>query len=208
MIGQTKKKNSAPESGGSSSLGKWPESATEKIRKRCLEFGNIRDVWLCAVINRAGAVTGCAYLEPETFDALHPITIRALRGYLVKYFPLADIPVFFIILESLPKYPDGSLNLDAFPLPDLPSCAESSPPRNQTQRMIAAFFHEIMPHLRGRPLGIHENFFSLGGTVSSLFQLSEGIYRCFHLRMEPSELFCIPTIREMANELEKRKHKT
>ncbi|HEL8554045.1 TPA: amino acid adenylation domain-containing protein, partial [Legionella pneumophila] len=84
-----------------------------------------------------------------------------LRNYLGKHLPDYMIPLFFICLEKMPLTPNGKLDRNALPLPEgeiyhTPYVA----PRNEKERILVGIWQDVL-HMK--QVGIHHNFFELGG---------------------------------------------
>jgi len=84
-----------------------------------------------------------------------------LRRFLSQMLPGYMVPATFMILDSLPLNANGKLDRQA--LPD-PKPAESQntyvAPRNQAEQKLTEIFAELLGIKR---VGIHDNFFDLGG---------------------------------------------
>ena len=90
------------------------------------------------------------------------ITDGALRQALKRTLPDAMIPSAFVLLEALPLTPNGKVDRRALPEPMEPA-AESRPataPRTPLEKLFAEVWAEV---LRIEHVGVHDNFFSLGG---------------------------------------------
>src|SRR3546814_8649773 len=72
------------------------------------------------------------------------------------------VPQHFVALDTIPLSPNGKIDRKALPAPDLGARAASDLvlPRNETERTIA----EAMSQVLGVPdIGVHDDFFALGG---------------------------------------------
>lgn len=99
-----------------------------------------------------------AYLAGD--GALEPETMRAALQDRLPYYM---IPRFFVRLDEVPLSGNGKVDRKALPRPDLEHMAPDHPfvaPRTATEQAIAALWEELLKH---RPIGIHDNFFALGG---------------------------------------------
>jgi acyl-coenzyme A synthetase/AMP-(fatty) acid ligase len=121
-----------------------------------------------------------------------------LRTFLRRELPAAMVPTAFVILDALPRNPSGKVDLAA--LPSLgPARFESSaspyvPPRTPIEERLAAIWSST---LGGGPVGIHDNFFALGGaSLRSLEIVSQA--NAAGLPLTPELLFEHQTIAELA----------
>uniref|UniRef100_UPI000B2DD2A5 non-ribosomal peptide synthetase n=1 Tax=Legionella pneumophila TaxID=446 RepID=UPI000B2DD2A5 len=84
-----------------------------------------------------------------------------LRTYLKSRLPDYMVPSFLVALEAMPLTPNGKLDRKALPLPEgevyhTPYVA----PRNEKERILAGIWQDV---LRIKQVGIHHDFFELGG---------------------------------------------
>ncbi|HEY2236302.1 MAG TPA: condensation domain-containing protein, partial [Candidatus Angelobacter sp.] len=81
---------------------------------------------------------------------------------LQRRLPEYMVPSAMMRLESLPLSPNGKLDRKALPTPDAEPgfTAPYIAPRNETEIILAEIWAEV---LRRKNIGIHENFFAMGG---------------------------------------------
>src|SRR3989454_4210820 len=102
-----------------------------------------------------------AYLVVTDPDAIP--TSDALRAYLQQRLPEYMVPAAFMPLGAMPLSPNGKLDRKALPAPDRvrPQLAEGFiAPGSETETRLAEIWKEVL-HLE--KIGIHDNFFALGG---------------------------------------------
>src|SRR6185295_3105994 len=86
-----------------------------------------------------------------------------LRAYLRERLPEASVPAAFVLLPRLPLTPNGKVDRRALPDPAADAGRDGeagASPRNEAERTIAAILREV---LGAQALGIHDNFFEIGG---------------------------------------------
>jgi amino acid adenylation domain-containing protein len=110
-----------------------------------------------------------AYIRPA--DRADPPEAGQLQLYLARCTPAYMIPAQFVVLDELPRTPNGKLNRSALPAPAEPPCLAGprddvarlpadGQPASATEQRIAKILAEVLE----RPaVGVHEDFFSLGG---------------------------------------------
>jgi amino acid adenylation domain-containing protein len=137
-----------------------------------------------------------AYLVPRDPDR-HPM-VPELRGWLKGRFPEYAMPASFVILDGLPVTPTGKVDRKALPAPtaDRPDvgCA-CVPARNAIEAQLVELWEEL---LRVRPIGVHDNFFDLGGSSLVAAQLFVKIGRMFRKDLPLSTLIHSGTIDALA----------
>lgn len=96
-------------------------------------------------------------------DNKHEPAIPELREHLKNTLPDYMIPTAFVLLDDLPLTKTGKLDLHALPSPEdmrLGPVAEYVAPRTNLERLLSETWQEI---LGIRQIGVHDNFFDLGG---------------------------------------------
>src|SRR4030081_2498946 len=83
-----------------------------------------------------------------------------LRQHLARTLPDYMIPAAFVVLDALPLTPSGKLDRNALPAPDQQPATAYTPPRTAREEKLCALFAEALGLAR---VGIHDNFFDLGG---------------------------------------------
>ncbi|MES1244341.1 MAG: amino acid adenylation domain-containing protein [Acidobacteriota bacterium] len=87
---------------------------------------------------------------------------EALRGFLRERLPEALVPSLFVALESMPVTAHGKADRRALPAPEAVREARAGTdlPRDDREERLAAIWRELLGLER---VGIHDNFFQLGG---------------------------------------------
>ena len=110
-----------------------------------------------------------------------------LRRHLRKTLPEYMVPQHFVVLDKLPLTPNGKIDRKALPAP-LAENAVSAPraeARNDAERLVA----EIWQHaLQVKQVGVHDNFFDLGGHSLLSLQVTAEIERRTGVRLSPRVL--------------------
>ena len=79
-------------------------------------------------------------------------------------------------------------------------------PRTEVERQLTEVWTELLPTTG--PIGIHDNFFTLGGHSLTATQVMAGIRAVFGVQLPLRVLFANPTIADLAVVLEERKAPT
>jgi acyl carrier protein len=107
------------------------------------------------------------------------------------------IPAAFIFMESLPLA-NGKLNRRALPKPDRKRPDLNTPyaaPVQEFELKVAKIWEAV---LEVRPVGIHDNFFDLGGHSLAATRVVSRVMEQFQLEIPLQALFQTPTVAEMA----------
>lgn len=136
-----------------------------------------------------------AYIVPTSTPAP---TASALRRALAATIPDYMIPSAFVSLDALPLIGIGKVDRRALPEPDhsRPRLETSYVgARSELEQQLVAMWEEI---LDVRPIGIHDNFFDLGGHSLAVTRLISRVIEQFQLELSFQSLFQSPTVAEMA----------
>ncbi|MFS0516460.1 amino acid adenylation domain-containing protein [Nostoc sp. UIC 10607] len=135
-----------------------------------------------------------AYVVPEKQSA--PKTSE-LRVFLSEKLPEYMIPSAFVRLKAMPLLPNGKLDRQALPAPDITrSDLEGTfvAPSTAFEKVLAEIWAKI---LRLEQVGIHDNFFELGGDSILSMQIIAKANQA-GLQITPKHLFEHQTIAELA----------
>jgi acyl carrier protein len=133
----------------------------------------------------------------ELADRLAPV----FRAYLRERLPEYMVPSAFVALGMMPQTPNGKIDRNALPLPDhtrLPMEGGLALPRTELEKKIAAIWHEV---LGVEQVGIHDNFFDVGGHSLLLIRVHSRLRETLHLDYAIIDLFQFPTISSLAKAL-------
>jgi acyl carrier protein len=103
-----------------------------------------------------------------------------------------------VILDALPLTPNGKVDRRGLPKPDqtrLDVEANYVAPHTQVERTIAAVWQEVL-HLEN--IGIHDNFFEIGGHSLIATQIISRLRQVFQMDLSVRTLFEAPTIASFA----------
>jgi amino acid adenylation domain-containing protein/thioester reductase-like protein len=120
--------------------------------------------------------------------------INEMRGYLRQRLPEYMIPATFVTLDALPLTPNGKLDRKALPAPAeiRPNLAEEFvAPRNEQEEIIAEICSNILSLER---VGVHDDFFDLGGNSLSATRLIFQVQEEFEIKLPLIKIFQTPTI--------------
>jgi amino acid adenylation domain-containing protein len=130
-----------------------------------------------------------------------PPTFRELRRFLIEKLPDYMIPSAIVYLDGLPLTPNGKIDRRALPTPE-PSRSELEAayvaPQSEVERMIAEVWQQV---LRFERVGMHDNFFDLGGHSLLLIQIHNKFQELFNKEIPIADLFRYPTINTLADYL-------
>ncbi|WP_009630730.1 non-ribosomal peptide synthetase [Synechocystis sp. PCC 7509] len=122
-------------------------------------------------------------------------TVSELRSFLKQRLPDYTIPAIFIFLDVLPLLPNGKIDRNSLPLPDLQrSNLEFTAPRNSIEATLVQIWSQV---LQIENIGVDDNFFELGGdSILSLQVIAKANQA--GLQLSPKQIFEEQTIAQLA----------
>jgi acyl-CoA synthetase (AMP-forming)/AMP-acid ligase II len=131
-------------------------------------------------------------------------TPEELRQFVIGRVAEFKVPRQVLIVTQLPKGPTGKVRrVDLAAELGLASGVGRPQifiaPRTPLERLLAERWAEILQVER---VGIHDNFFAMGGDSLLVAHIAAHIYEIMHLEMDVSRFFEAPTIAETAQHLE------
>ena len=179
-----------------------------KVRGFRIELGEVESalgshpaVTECVVVtreDRPGDRRLVAYLVPAA--GLEPAP-GELAGFLRQTLPEYMIPGVFVTLPKIPLSPNSKPDRAALPPPpDAMAGPQVSfvPPRTRLEERIAAVWREVLGVPR---VGIHDNFFGLGGHSLLILQTVARLREETGRPLSPIEMFEYPTVAALAKRL-------
>ncbi|WP_432094687.1 amino acid adenylation domain-containing protein [Streptomyces sp. bgisy100] len=122
---------------------------------------------------------------------------RHLRSVLPEYM----VPSHFQWLERLPLTPSGKRDdaaLGRIPLTGTAGSGTTTAPRDEHERVIAEMLGDL---LQVTGLGVHDNFFDLGGTSLTAMRLVVSVEQRYGVGIPLGRLIAAPTVAELAAEV-------
>ena len=130
------------------------------------------------------------------------ITANHLRDFLKQRLPDYMVPAAVVLLEKLPLTPTGKIDRRRLPPPDWSrsDLAESfTAPRTPIEEMLAGICAEV---LRVERIGIHDNFFEMGGHSLLAAKVVSRILDALRIELPLSSVFESPTVEGLAERIE------
>ena len=171
-----------------------------KIRGFRIELGEIENALKACTGVRNGVVVVhedrpgnrrlVAYVEGRQLD---PARLRAELG---ERLPDYMVPAFLVMLPELPLLPNGKLDRKALPAPEAGfSHGGSIAARSPLEQTLADIWADVLGCAR---VGVHDNFFDLGGHSLSATQAMARLRSVMGVALPLRTLFEAPTVAELA----------
>ncbi|HEX8456524.1 MAG TPA: amino acid adenylation domain-containing protein [Pyrinomonadaceae bacterium] len=178
-----------------------------KVRGFRIELGEIEaalsahaqvsEVVVIAREDEVGDKRLIAYLVLEETDAPAP-EVNEWRAFLKERLPEYMIPAAFVMLDQLPLSPNGKVDRRALPVPDQarPVLRQAFvPARNGVEQQLVDIWAEV---LRVERIGVHDDFFELGGDSLIATRLVSRVRRGLNVEVPLATLFKHTTVAALA----------
>ncbi|WP_018348686.1 non-ribosomal peptide synthetase [Longispora albida] len=125
--------------------------------------------------------------------------LTEVRDHVAAQVPEYMVPALLVPLDGpLPLTPNGKLDRRALPAPDWSAMTGDATPRTTAERVLAELFADIL----GLPeVGIHDNFFLLGGHSMSAMLLTGRLRSQLGVQLAIRDVFDAPTVAGLATRL-------
>jgi acyl carrier protein len=131
----------------------------------------------------------------------HDVSAKELRDFLRQRLPDFMLPSMYVTLDSLPLTPNGKVDRKALVPPEGVGQVAAEAyvaPRTAAESVIAAIWSSL---LRVNTVGVHDNFFAIGGHSLLLVQLGVRIRDVFQISLTLKQVFDHPTVAGVVDEL-------
>jgi amino acid adenylation domain-containing protein len=163
------------------------------------EHPDVRASVVVAGVDATGEARLVGYVVPRSAE---PPNTSALRAHLRERLAEAMLPSAFVPIDELPRNAHGKVDRRALPDPTgvRPRLdGDFVPARSAVERRLTEIWTAV---LGIDQVGVHDNFFDLGGTSLSLVKAHELIVAEFGVDLTVVRLFQHPTIHALAAYLE------
>ncbi|MFZ6013331.1 MAG: condensation domain-containing protein, partial [Bacteroidota bacterium] len=123
--------------------------------------------------------------------------LNKFRSRMEQVLPEYMVPAHFISLNAMPFNKNGKINRAELPHPSekIKTRDQFVAPRNETERVLTGIWEKV---LKRWGLGIDANFFELGGHSLKATQLAYYIAQDLKVDIQLRDIFATPTVREIA----------
>jgi amino acid adenylation domain-containing protein len=125
--------------------------------------------------------------------------VEELRSYLKSKLPDYMMPSAYVKLDELPLMPNGKVDRQALPAPDVLRSEDSSSrfiaPRNELELQLVQIWEEV---LNVKPVGVRDNFFDLGGHSLLAVKLFSRIEQATGATLSMTTIFDNATVEQQA----------
>ncbi len=186
----------------------WDVRLGHKTREETLEEINeyIHESEVKRIMKEIG------YEEPDLFEdekrlvayytGDSSLTVKELRGYLIKKVPSYMIPATFEYLEEIPLTKNGKVDKKMLKNHVLKTKKEETSyvaPRNDIEALVERIWKDV---LRLDKIGVYDNFVSLGGYSLAAIRVTSRINEELQMTIPLDKVFDLPTIESYASHIE------
>ncbi|WP_051830678.1 non-ribosomal peptide synthetase [Streptomyces violens] len=170
-----------------------------EIEERLRQHPGVKDAVVVARKAGDGQTSLCGYVLSS-----EEIAEADLKSHLGRVLPEYMVPARLVTLSAFPLTPNGKLDRRALPEPEQPARDDVAyvAPRTPQEADLARIWGEVLGYDR---IGVHENFFALGGnSIHFVTVLAKA--RKANLDFTFQQFFQNPTVAELAASLAEEAH--
>ncbi|HYR11514.1 MAG TPA: amino acid adenylation domain-containing protein, partial [Longimicrobium sp.] len=178
-----------------------------KVRGYRVELGEVEDALRrhLAVADAAAAVredaAGGPVLVGYAAVAEGPAPAAAdLRAFLRERLPEYMVPSAIVVLDALPRLPNGKVNRHVLPAPSVDAARAYVAPRTPAEDVVCRIWEEVLGVAR---VGAEDDFFDLGGHSLRATQITSRIRQAFGAALPLLAVFEARTPAELARAVER-----
>ncbi len=163
-----------------------------EIVKKLSQFAGVGDA-VVVLVDKTTNPSLCAYYTADAVIDKHQI-----KEFLVGSLPNYMIPSNFVRLDHIPTNLNGKVDFNSLPKP-VPTSESYVAPVSDLQRQLTSVMEEV---LNKNQVGIHDNFYELGGDSIKALQISSRLYNV-GINLEVNDILSYPTVMKMTFAIEK-----
>lgn len=174
---------------------------TGEIETLLQRYDGIREAVVLDREDQAGERYLCAYLVSN-----QPVQEQAVRSHLSRFLPYYMIPTQFIQIDRIPLTPNGKIDRKTLRASDYETNSSQSGyvvPRSEVENILVDIWEKVLGR---QPIGIHDNFFKLGGDSIRALQIVSALMK-YDYKADIKHLFEYPTIAQMSLFVQKKERK-
>ncbi|MCP5054836.1 MAG: amino acid adenylation domain-containing protein, partial [bacterium] len=168
-----------------------------EIESHLLRHDHIKETVVVPRKDHSGEDFLCAYYIPVQGEGvsnqnLDPVS---LKEYLSHTLPNYMVPSVFVPMDQMPVTPTRKIHRRSLPEPVLNVDTDYLPATSEIQTRLAAIWSGVLGNTDGKPIGIDDDFFQLGGHSLRAMILVGKVHKDFHINLPLAQVFKTPTIR-------------
>ncbi|GLQ95947.1 non-ribosomal peptide synthetase [Dyella mobilis] len=168
-----------------------------EIECRLVAHGAVADAAVAIHRDGEGAAMLVGYVVVR---AGRNLAMEELHMHLAKFLPDYMIPTQCVRLDAMPLTATGKLDRKALPKPSLANQAVYAEPATEVEKKLAALWQQV---LKVERVGLHDNFFQLGGDSLSAAEMIARFPEHFGTELPLVSLFEASTVAGLAAHLQR-----
>jgi acyl carrier protein len=143
------------------------------------------------------------YTNRRGSRAISPSLSLELKERASQHLPAYMVPGRIVLMEALPRTPNGKIDRKALPEPDRDrpvTASENTPPQTEIEKTIAAVLQQLLNVAR---VGTSDNFFDLGANSLIMVQIHSHLRAALRRDLSLVDLFRYSTVSALAAHLGK-----
>ncbi|MGE5343976.1 MAG: non-ribosomal peptide synthase/polyketide synthase [Candidatus Omnitrophota bacterium] len=166
-----------------------------EIESKILAIDRVRECVVVVQEDGSGQKFLVAYVSVLTGDErIDGFEIKRLIGTKLPHYMIPQI----IMLDSLPLMPNGKVDREKLPKPELSGERIVLLPSNPVEEKLVSIWSDLLGDDESK-ISIDDNFFELGGHSLKATVMVSRIHQALDVKVELVEIFRSPTIREIAH---------
>jgi acyl-CoA synthetase (AMP-forming)/AMP-acid ligase II/acyl carrier protein len=154
-----------------------------------------------AVLHAQNSARQGAQLIAYVVPVAGALDVEQLRDFARKSLPKYMIPSLFVVIEAVPIKSSGKVDYGALPTPQR-ATPERAQPRTSTEKLVHGIWQSV---LGMTDLGIHDDFFEIGGESLRALRIIARVRRAFGCSVPIDTLMSsTPTVADMAEFLDEQ----
>ncbi|MCC2252766.1 condensation domain-containing protein, partial [Virgibacillus sp. AGTR] len=166
-----------------------------EIESRLISHPAIKEAVVVAREDEMNQKYLCAYIVAKDF-----VDKAEVRTYVKEGLPDYMVPAYYMELQTIPLTHNGKVNRKALPKPEMQYITNAyEAPQTTTQKKLVIIWQHV---LGVDTIGIHDNFFDLGGHSLKATMVMGEIHKALEISVPLKEIFNRPTIQELSDYIE------
>ncbi|WP_160647578.1 non-ribosomal peptide synthetase [Chengkuizengella marina] len=163
-----------------------------EVENQILQHPAVREVVVIDFLDASSNKSLVAYLVSD-----REMPLMEFRDFLGVALPEYMIPSYIVYMASIPLTVNGKVDRQSLPDPqqNIRRIIEYSAPRNEVEKILVKTWQEV---LGVEQLGIHDNFFNLGGDSIKAIIIAAHLQK-YQMKVSMTTFFQNPTIAEISS---------
>jgi iturin family lipopeptide synthetase A len=167
-----------------------------EIEAQLLQYREVKEAVVELKENKEREKILCAYIVSE----VTPLA-EEMRDYLYQFLPYYMIPHYFIQIDQIPLTANRKIDKSALPEPGFKVGLNFMAPNTPLEERLAKIWSEVLGISKDK-IGIHTNFFEMGGDSLRVFKLKNQVKKELGKEIPMVRMFTYPTIHQLAQYLD------